>query len=61
MQLPKLNQILETERCILKIPQESDAEEMWNLISENIEKYMIWKRGDSYISSLENIRKARKK
>lgn len=36
-----INDILETQRCILKVPEESDAEDIWNLVTENIQKYLI--------------------
>ncbi len=55
MKLPLLNEILETERCILKIPQESEAQEIWNLITENTTKYMIWEKWETYETTLKNI------
>ncbi len=56
MKLPGLNDIIETPRCILKIPTISEAEEMWNLISENITRFMIWSKSDNYNEMLENIK-----
>jgi len=44
MKLPDFDAVLETERCFLKIPEESDAETMWNLISENTTQYLIWEK-----------------
>lgn len=51
---------LETERCIIKIPEESEAEYIWNLITEDTTKYMIWEKWDDYSSSLANIKKTKK-
>jgi len=53
----QINDILETQRCIMKIPQESEAEYMWNLITENTTKYMIWKKWDDFTTTLGNIKK----
>lgn len=36
-----LNDILETQRCILRIPKKSEAEEIWGLVTPNIQKYLI--------------------
>lgn len=55
-----LHDILETERCIIKIPEESEAEYMWNLITEDTIKYMIWDKWDTYETTLKNIQKTRK-
>lgn len=55
-----LHDILETERCILKIPEESEAEYIWSLITEDTTKYMIWDKGDDFSSTLESIIKTRK-
>ncbi len=61
MKLLRLHDTLETERCILKIPQETEAEYMWNLITEDTTKYMIWERWENYTSTLDNIKQAREK
>lgn len=53
--------ILETQRCIIKIPQESEAEWMWNLISENTTKYMIWSNWKDHSQTLQNIIDTREK
>lgn len=50
-----INDTLETDRCILKIPQESETEYMWNLITDNITKHMIWDKWEDYSSALKNI------
>ena len=55
-----ITDILETERCIIKIAQESDAEYMWSLITEDTTKYMIWDKWEDYSSTLQNIKKAKK-
>ena len=55
-----LNDILETERCIIKIPEESEAENIWNLITEDTTKYMIWEKSDTYLKTLESIQKNRR-
>ena len=52
-----INDILETERCILKIPQESEAEYMWNLITQDTTRYMVWDKWDDFSSTLQNIKK----
>lgn len=55
MQLPHLHDTLETERCFLKIPQESDSEYLWNLITENTTRYMIWNKWENFHTTLSNI------
>ena len=60
MKLPDFDAVLETERCFLKIPEESDAETMWNLISENTTQYLIWEKWENYLTSLKNIISSRK-
>jgi len=44
MQLPKIDDIIETPRCILKIPQESEAEKMLELINKNTLEFMPWSK-----------------
>ncbi len=56
-----LDSTLETQRCILKIPQESEAEYMWNLISSDITEYMLWDKWRDFSQTLKNIKKTRKK
>ena len=56
-----LNDILETQRCILKIPEESEAEYMWSLITEDTTKYMIWEKWENHSDTLKNIKKTREK
>jgi RimJ/RimL family protein N-acetyltransferase len=56
-----LNDILETQRYILKLPQESEAEYMWNLITENTTKYMIWNKSDTVDETLKNIKETKEK
>lgn len=60
MKLPAFDTVLETERCMLKIPQESDAEEIWNLITENTTRYMIWDKWETSNTTLKNIISTRK-
>jgi hypothetical protein len=38
-----INDILETKRFIMKIPEEVDAEYIWGLINEDTTQYMIKK------------------
>ena len=56
-----LNDTLETERCTLKIPKESEAEDMWHLITEDTTKYMIWDKWDDFSNTLKNIKETRDK
>lgn len=53
MKLLWLYDILETDRCILKIPEESDAQEMWNLVDDQTTKFMPWDK----CTSLEDQKK----
>ena len=50
---------LETERCILRIAKESEAEYMWNMITESTTRYMIWEKGDTYEGTMKSILKSR--
>lgn len=50
-----LKDVLETKRCLMKIPEESEAEHMWNLISEDTTKYMIWDKWDNFSRTIKNI------
>lgn len=50
---------LETKRCIIKIPEESDSEYIWNLINEETTKYMIWEKWNDFSNTLKNIKSAR--
>lgn len=52
-----LNDILETERCILRIPEESEAEYIWNLITEKTTQYMVWSKWDTPEATIRNIKK----
>ncbi|MCH2189111.1 GNAT family N-acetyltransferase [Candidatus Gracilibacteria bacterium] len=54
-----LHDTLETQRCILKIPEESEAEYIWNLITSDTIRYMIWEKGDDFSTTLKNIKKTR--
>ena len=54
-----LKDTLETERCLIKIPEESEAENIWNLISDDTTKYMIWEKTDTSAKTLESIQKNR--
>lgn len=54
-----IDNILETKRCIIKIPEESEAEYMWNLIHDDTIKYMTWEKGSSYKNTLNNIKETR--
>lgn len=57
MKLLWLHDTLETKRCILKIPQQSEAEYIWNLISEHTTTYMIWEKWSDSSTTLNNIKK----
>lgn len=48
--------ILETDRCTIKLPQESEAEYMWWLITESTTKYMIWTNWKDSSKTLNNIK-----
>ena len=52
-----LDDILETERCILKIPQESEAEHIWSLATPNIKKYLIRENLESIRNSYKETQK----
>jgi len=39
-----LSDILKTERCILKIPEESETEEVWDLIDDEVSHFMNFER-----------------
>lgn len=54
-----LQDILETQRCIIKIPEESEAEYMWNLITEDTTRYMIWDKWDDFTRTTKNIQETR--
>ena len=56
-----LNDILETQRCIIKLPKQSEAEYMWSLITENTTKYMIWNKWLDSRETLKNIKKTQEK
>ena len=60
MKLPDFDTVLETERYFLKIPQESDAKEIWDNISEDTTKYMIWDKWETSDTTLRNIISTRK-
>ena len=55
-----LTDTLETKRCILRIPEESEAEYIWNLITEDTTKYMIWDKGSDFSGTLDSIKKRKK-
>lgn len=61
MELLWIHDILETERCLIKTPQESEAEYIWNLITEGTTKYMLWSKWKDYSTTLDNIKKTRDK
>lgn len=56
-----LHDMLETERFIMKIPEESEAESLWSLISDETTKYMVWDKSDSYEETLKSIISRREK
>jgi ribosomal-protein-alanine N-acetyltransferase len=54
-----INDILETERYILRIPEESEAQYMWEIITESTTKHMIWNKWETSKDTLDNIIKTR--
>ena len=54
-----LHDTLETERCILRIPEESEADDIWNLISDDTTKFMIWDKWDDSSDTLKSIENRR--
>lgn len=54
-----LDDILESQRCILRIPKESEVEEMWNLISDETTQYVNWSKWPDSSWMLENIKNRR--
>lgn len=59
MRLLWLHDSIETERCILKIPEESEAEDMLNLVNNKITEFMPWDKCSSIESQKEHIIKRR--
>jgi hypothetical protein len=49
-----INDILETKRFIMKIPEEVDAEYIWGLINEDTTQYMI-KKHENVLVDVELI------
>lgn len=56
-----INDILETKRCILRIPEESEAETMWNLITEDTTMFMIWDKWEDISDTKNNLKETREK
>ena len=56
-----LDDILETERCLIKIPQINEVEFIWNLITPQVTENMLWDKWEDSSQTYENLLKARKK
>lgn len=52
-----IDDILETKRCTLKVPEESDAWEIWELATKNIQKYLVRENFESIKNSKKETSK----
>jgi len=56
-----LHDSIETERCTLKIAEESDAYEVWKLIDEDVSYFMDWEKWENHEHIRQTILKGRKR
>ena len=54
-----LNDVLETQRCTMKIAEESDANEVWELIDDEVSYFMDWEKWENSDHILQTIIKWR--
>ena len=56
-----LDDVLETERCLIKIPEIGEAEYIWNLITPDVTENMLWDKWEDFSQTHANLIKTRDK
>lgn len=54
-----LKDILETQRCIMKIPEISQSQNIWNLIAPALTQYLAWEKWEDVSQTIQNVEQAR--
>lgn len=54
----KIDDIIETSRLLIQMPKIEDAEEIYNLLNDDVTKYMTWEKWSSYKEIEKNIKES---